>query len=322
MKITVIGCGRWGSLIGWYLAEKKKHDVTMYGPADTPHMKRFLAERRNDLLVLPDTVRLCTDITEAVASCETLIISIGAQSLRGLMEELKPLGIKNKTIVLCMKGIEAETGKRLSEITAEALDPSVKIAVWVGPGHVQEFYAGVPNCMVIDSSDTATKEHLVQEFSSDLIRFYYGEDLIGSEIGAASKNVIGIAAGMLDGRGLSTLKGALMSRGTREIARLIAAMGGNELSAYGLCHLGDYEATVFSRFSHNRAFGEAFVKGETFGALAEGYATAKAMVLLGERYGVDLPICQTVYRILYENADPMTSLHALFDRTIKNEFYL
>ncbi len=322
MKITVIGCGRWGSLIGWYLSSQKGHDVTMYGPADTPHMQRFLKERRNDLLVLPERVKLCTDIKEATDTCETLIISIGSQGLRGLMEELKPLGIKNKNVVLCMKGIEAETGKRLSEIASETLDASVKIAVWVGPGHVQEFYAGVPNCMVIDSLDEATKKYLVEEFSSDLIRFYYGEDLIGSEIGAASKNVIGIAAGMLDGKGLSTLKGALMSRGTREIARLIAAMGGNELSAYGLCHLGDYEATVFSRFSHNRAFGEAFVKGESFGALAEGYATTKAMVLLGEKYHVELPICQAVYAILYEQADPMTALHSLFDRTIKTEFYL
>ena len=93
--------------------------------------------------------------------------------------------------------------------------------------------------MVIDSKDEDVKHRLVAEFSSDLIRYYYGQDLLGNEIGAASKNVIGIAAGMLDGLGLSTLKGALMSRGTREIARLIKAMGGNELSAYGLCHLGD-----------------------------------------------------------------------------------
>ena len=95
-----------------------------------------------------------------------------------------------------------------------------------------------------------------------MIRFYYGQDLIGNEIGAAAKNVIGIAAGMLDGFHLSTLKEALMSRGTREVARLIKAMGGNELSAYGLCHLGDYEATVFSEFSHNRRFGELFVQGK------------------------------------------------------------
>ena len=221
-----------------------------------------------------------------------------------------------------MKGIEAATGKRLSQVAQEYLDPSVKVAVWVGPGHVQEFYAGIPNCMVIDSEDEETKHRLVQAFSGDLIRFYYGTDLVGSEIGAAAKNVVGIAAGMLDGYGLTTLKGALMSRGTREIARLISAMGGSELSAYGLCHLGDYEATVFSKFSHNRAFGEAFVAGRPYTELAEGYATVRALVLLGQTYGVDLPICRAVYHILYDGADPRTELESLFGRAIKTEFYL
>ena len=162
----------------------------------------------------------------------------------------------------------------------------------------------------------------MEAFSGDIIRFYYGTDLIGSEIGAAAKNVIGIAAGMLDGFGLTTLKGALMSRGTREIARLISAMGGSELSAYGLCHLGDYEATVFSRYSHNRAFGEAFVTGTPYQELAEGYATVKALVLLGRVYGVELPICRAVYRVLYEGAEPRAELEELFGRSLKTEFYL
>ena len=237
------------------------------------------------------------------------------------MEELRPLALRDRIVVLCMKGVEADTGLRLSEIAGAALDPSCRIAVWVGPGHVQEFYAGIPNCMVIDSADGEVKRRLVNAFSGDLIRFYYGEDLLGSEIGAASKNVIGIAAGMLDGMKLTTLKGALMSRGTREIARLIRAMGGNELSAYGLCHLGDYEATVFSLFSHNRAFGEAWVTHRPYTELAEGYATVRAMCLLGDRYGVDLPICRAVYRILYENADPIAELQTLFSRHVKTEFY-
>lgn len=323
MNITVVGCGRWGSLITWYLSARKGHTVTLYGRATSAHMQRFLAERRNDLLVLPDSVRLSTELGVcADPACDTVVISIGAQGLRGLMEELSVYRLQNKTIVLCMKGIEAATGKRLSQVAQEYLDPSVKVAVWVGPGHVQEFYAGIPNCMVIDSEDEETKHRLVQAFSGDLIRFYYGTDLVGSEIGAAAKNVVGIAAGMLDGYGLTTLKGALMSRGTREIARLISAMGGSELSAYGLCHLGDYEATVFSKFSHNRAFGEAFVAGRPYTELAEGYATVRALVLLGQTYGVDLPICRAVYHILYDGADPRTELESLFGRAIKTEFYL
>lgn len=319
MKITVIGCGRWGSLITWYL-DKIGHQVTLYGRESSAHMRRFLSERRNDLLTLPESVRLSTDLSCA-RDAEAIIISVPSQSLRGLMEQLRSLGIQNTIFVLCMKGIEVESGRRLSEVAREGLNSSCPVAVWLGPGHVQEFYAGVPNCMVIDSEDAETKRLLVERFSSGLIRFYYGEDLIGNEIGAAAKNVIGIAAGILDGLGLTTLKGALMSRGTREIARLIEAMGGNPFSAYGLCHLGDYEATVFSPYSHNRRFGEMLVKGETFDKLAEGYYTSDALKRLGERYGVELPICGAVYRALYAGADPKAEIEGLFTRKLKNEFW-
>ncbi len=319
MKITVIGCGRWGSLITWYL-DRRGHDVALYGRAGSSNMQRFLETRGNDLLTLPETVALTTDI-RAAQDAEVLIVSINSQGLRKLFDEdLRPLQLKNKIIVLCMKGIEISTGKRLTEVVEELCDPSNRAAVWLGPGHVQEFYSGIPNCMVIDSRHEAVKNRLVEAFSGDLIRFYYGQDLIGNEIGGAAKNVIGIAAGFLDGMGLSTLKGALMSRGTREVARLIETMGGNPFSAYGLCHLGDYEATVFSPYSHNRRFGEMFIKGEHFDSLAEGYYTVAALHSLAEKHAVELPICEAVYRILYENADFDAEMDALFRRSLKNEF--
>ncbi len=319
LNITVIGCGRWGALITWYLSTLG-HSVTLYGRESSPHMQSFLKTRSNDLLTLPQSVTLSTSLAE-VTDAETLIVSINAQGLRRfLREELAPLGLKDKTLVLCMKGLENSTGKRLSQIVSEELDPSNRVAVWLGPGHVQEFYAGIPNCMVIDSADDTVKHELIDAFSGELIRFYYGQDLIGNEIGAASKNVIGIAAGFLDGYQLSTLKGALMSRGTREIARLIEAMGGNPVSAYGLCHLGDYEATVFSPYSHNRQFGENFVTGKPYSALAEGYETSAALRLLSKQYGVELPICEAVYRILYEQANPKDVMNDLFHRSLKKEF--
>lgn len=318
MQITVIGCGRWGSLIAWYL-DRLGHTVTLYGRAGSARMQRFLETRANDLLAMPDSVRLTTSLQQACRS-EVIVISIGVQALRGLVEEMRPYGVRNRTIVLCMKGLEIGTGLRPSEI-ASSLDASNAVAVWLGPGHVQEYYRGIPNCMVIDSADENAKNRLVEAFSGDLIRFYYGTDLIGNEIGAAAKNVIGIAAGMLDAMHLATLKGALMSRGTREIARLIHAMGGNELSAYGLCHLGDYEATVFSPYSHNRRFGEAFVQGEPYGELAEGYHTVRALCLLEEKTGAELPICHTVFDILYGGRDPQEALDALFaTRSLKREF--
>lgn len=318
MDVTVIGCGRWGSFIAWYL-DKINHKVTLYGRENSIHMNKFIAERKNEFIELTDTLQLSTNIG-LITKSDVIIISINSQGLQALMEELKNLNLKDKTIVLCMKGIEISTGRRLSQIVKENLDASNSVAVWLGPGHVQEFYRGIPNCMVIDSEDILVKEKLVNEFSSELIRFYYGQDLIGNEIGAAAKNVIGIAAGMLDGLKLSTLKGALMSRGTREIARLIIAMGGNELSAYGLCHLGDYEATVFSEFSHNRKYGEMFVQGVKYEKLAEGYYTVKALLKLGEIYGVELPICNAVYAILYNNKNSKEVLNDLFTRSLKKEF--
>ena len=318
MKITVIGCGRWGSLIAWYL-DRVGHRVTIYGREGSAHMQQFLNTRSNGLLTLPESVSLCCNLADAVADAETLILSIPSQGLRGLMGELSALGIEGRNLVLCMKGIEIESGKRLSEIAEENTHPSNRVAVWLGPGHVQEFYAGIPNCMVIDSRHEDLKKDLVESFSGELIRFYYGQDLIGNEIGGAAKNVIGIAAGMLDGLKLSTLKGALMSRGTREVSRLIEAMGGNPFSAYGLCHLGDYEATVFSPYSHNRKFGECVVTGEAYTDLAEGYYTAAALKNLEARYGVELPICDAVWNVLYDGKDPKGEIEGLFRRTLKFE---
>ena len=318
MISAVLGCGRWGTFIAWYL-DKIGHSVTLYGRSSSENMRRLMADRENEYLKLTDTIELTCSL-DCVDRAEIVVISVGAQNLRQLCTQLKERDVRDKIFVLCMKGIEIETGERLSSVVRECVDPSNKIAVWLGPGHVQEFYRGVPNCMVIDSDDDRVKRELVEKLSSNLIRFYIGADLIGNEIGAAAKNVIGIAAGMLDGVGQTSLKGALMSRGAREIARLIKAMGGSELSAYGLCHLGDYEATVFSPHSHNRRFGEAFAKGKRFDKLAEGCYTVKAILKLGEEYGVDLPICKSVYGVLYENADMQATLDSLFRRDTKCEF--
>lgn len=317
MRITVIGCGRWGTCIAWHLC-RIGHEVTLYGLPDAADARELIETRRNALMEIPDELCVTTDF-DCVKDAEIIVISVGSQSLRTVMKNLAPYDLKNIDFVLCMKGIECGSGLRLSEIVEEYADPSCKVAVWIGPGHVQEFYRGVPNCMVIDSKSEALKQKLVEEFSSDLIRFYYGCDLIGNEIGAATKNVIGIAAGMLDGLGLSTLKGALMSRGTREIARLIKAMGGNELSAYGLCHLGDYEATVFSEYSHNRMFGEMLVRGEKYDSLAEGYYTVDAVMILKERCNVELPICEAVWKCLYAGANVKDEISALFTRSLKEE---
>ena len=318
MNITVLGCGRWGSFLAYYHAQK--HDVCLYGRTNSRAYALLCETNENRYLTLPPSVQLTDNLAKALGFSDIIVISISAQQLRQLLCEIKTHDVKGKTFILCMKGIEAGSGLRLSQVVEQELGGEVNLAVWVGPGHVQDFVAGVPNCMVIDSANAQTIDFIVETLNSDLIRLYKGHDLLGTEIGAAAKNVVGIAAGMLDGKGLSSLKGSLMARGAREVARLMKAMGANELSAYGLCHLGDYEATLFSPHSHNRKFGETYIKDQPYAELAEGVPTVKALVKLGEQYEVDLPICKAIYAVLYKNADGTEALKQLFSRSVKGEF--
>jgi len=321
MNITLLGCGRWGSFIAWYMDAIKHNNVMVWGRENDPLLDNLIKARKNDYVEFPESIQLTHDLNKALNHSEIIIISISAQGVRNLMSNVSQIpNYTKKTFVLCMKGIEDSTGKRLSEVLIENGVDKNKIAVWVGPGHIQEFTRHVPNCMLIDSHNPELTKFLVDNFSSNLIRFYLGDDIIGSEIGAAAKNVMGIGAGMLDGLGYSVLKGALMARGAHEVSQLIKAKGGNELSAYGLCHLGDYEATLFSQHSHNRKFGEMFVKGEPFTKLAEGVATTKAMLKMAEELQIELPITQSIYNILNQKSTPQQILEDLFSRNNKKEF--
>ncbi|WP_439873483.1 NAD(P)H-dependent glycerol-3-phosphate dehydrogenase [Bacillus mycoides] len=320
LNISVLGCGRWGTFIAWY-ANKIGHNVMLWGRENSRNYIKLSETRKNDYLNLSEDIELSNSLHKAISIAEIIIISISAQELRSFASQLNLINkIQGKTFILCMKGLEATSGKRLSQVFSEIIETNVNIAVWVGPGHVQDFVNDIPNCMVIGSENISITKKIVQEFNSDLIRFYYGQDLIGNEIGAATKNVMGIAAGMLDGLNYSSLKGSLMARGTRELSRLVTAMGGNDLTIYGLSHLGDYEATLFSLHSHNRKFGEAFVTGQNFEKLAEGVSTVKALKELSKQYDVELPISNALYEILFEGKDAKDTLEELFLRPVKFEF--
>ena len=322
MKISVIGCGRWGSFHAWY-SSKIGHDVILYGRETSANMKQLETTGGNDYLQLPEEVKLTKNLADAINFGKVIIISVGSQDFRKLLQEIKSLpnvDLREKKFVLCMKGLESGTGKRLSVIFNEEMNFfGNKVAVWVGPGHVQDFVNDIPNCMVMSSADENFTREVVEIFKSPLIRFYYGNDLIGTEIGAAAKNVIGIAAGMLDGLNCSSLKGALMARGTAELSRLIEALGGEKMTVYGLSHLGDYEATLFSAHSRNRKFGENFVTNKKFDKLAEGVETTAALMELAKITNTDLPISRAVYRIIFDGKDPEDQLMHLFLRSTKSE---
>jgi len=319
LKVSVLGCGRWGTFLAWYSA-KIGHDVILWGREGSENYKTLKEDGKNEYLSLPSNLELSNSLERAVTESDYIIISISSQSLREFVRQISQFELENKTFILAMKGIESSTGKRLSQVFNEEVKDHYNLAIWVGPGHVQDFVKGVPNAMVISSDNIEVTKDIVETFGSDLIRFYYGQDMIGNEIGAAAKNVMGIAAGMLDGFKYSSLKGALMARGAREVSRLVRAMGGNELTVYGLSHLGDYEATLFSPHSHNRRFGEQFVKGEVFKKLAEGVHTVKALKLLSEHHELEMPISDAIHSIVHENKDAKEVLLDLFIRPIKFEF--
>ena len=319
MKISVLGCGRWGSFLAWY-NNYIGHDVVSFGREGSQSYTVLKETGKNEWVTLSEGIELSCDLKYSVERADIIIISINSQGLREFFSKITQYDYKDKKFVLCMKGIEINTGKRLTEVALESGIDKDHIAVWVGPGHIQEFTKKRPSAMVIDAYNAELKSYLIDTFKSDLIRFYSGNDIIGTEIGAATKNIMGIIAGALDGMELSTMKGPLMARGSREVARLIKVLGGNELSAYGLCHLGDYETTLFSEHSHNRRWGEMFVKGERFAKLAEGVMTAKAVSALAKRVGVDVPLTDAVNQMI-DGVPAEQLLKVLFDRPLTHEFY-
>ncbi len=319
-QISVIGCGRWGTFLGWYAANYCDiATVLLYDMETSPTYQQLKATRANDYLTLSDNIQLTADISEALKN-DFIIISISCQNLRKLAKQINGYNVEGKTFLLAMKGLEEPSAEILVDVFLSEIKQKIHVATLGGPGHVEDYMKKVPSAAVIDSYEPETQDRVIRLLQSDLIRFYYGTDIIGNQVGAALKNVIGLAAGILDGLGWYGLKGALMARAPIEVGRLIKHKGGNPASVYGLAHLGDYEATLFSKNSHNRMFGEMFAKGERYGKLAEGVDTLRAVKAIADREHIDMPICQALYKVLFEEADIKATIRTLFDRSLKKEF--
>lgn len=319
-QISVIGCGRWGTFLGWYMANKTAvESVLLYGLDGAPSYEELKNERKNEYLSLSDNMFLTTDLAKTLQN-DFIIISINCQGLRGLAKQINTYNVEGKTFLLAMKGLEEPSAEILVDVFLSEMKQKVHVATLGGPGHVEDYMKNVPSAAVIDSYEPETQDRVIKLMSSNLIRFYYGTDIIGNQVGAALKNVVGIAAGILDGLNWYGLKGALMTRAPLEVGRLIEFKGGNPASVYGLAHLGDYEATLFSRNSHNRMYGELLAKGEAYNKSAEGVGTLKAVKAIADREGLNMPICQALYRVVFENADIQSTIRGLFDRPLKKEF--
>lgn len=309
---AVLGSGRWGTLISWYM-NKLGYDLVLWGRKNSEKFQSLMKARCNSSICFGPEVRITDDLDLAILQ-EYIIISINSQNFRHFLSDLSSNGfdLSNKKIILCMKGIEESSGKRLTEVFKDFFPKIKNLAVWVGPGHVKSIVGGVPTCMVIDSENHDFKAELCKILSSNLIKCFVGEDLIGSEIGAACKNVLGIAAGVLDALNMESLKGPLMAIGSHEISKLIETMGGKKGSAFGLCHLGDFQATLFSKESNNRKFGESLVTGKVTNFVAEGVGTAKAIHKICKDKNLNLPICNQIYKIICGEVSAKSSIDYLF----------
>jgi glycerol-3-phosphate dehydrogenase (NAD(P)+) len=314
MSISVIGAGRWGCFLAWYLAIHKKESVLLFN-SDTPSFDLLMKTRKNDFLELSSSINFTTSLGDALKN-EQIVVAINAQNFKDLSREMESFNIKNKTLILAMKGIDVDTKQRLSQIAPKGNS----VAVLLGPGHVQDYVRGVYGCAVVDSHDKDVTHSVAKLFKSEIMRIFYGTDIIGNEICAAYKNVIGIVAGIMDGLGWQSLKGALMSRSILEIGNFVKHFGGKKETAGGLALLGDFEATLFSPYSNNRLYGEKFVKGEVLDKVCEGYFTLKAVYEMGKEAKLYLPITDCLYEIIYNKFDIETGIKKLFGIDEIDEF--
>jgi len=336
MRIAVLGAGSWGITLSILLAENS-HQVSLwsYSKEDAGRMR---ATRANpDFLpgiTIPESVRVEDDLDSSVDGAEMIVGAVPSQFLRSVVSRLKiPRsrggGAGGLTVVNVAKGVENNTLMTMSEMLHDTLPdlPSSRIATLSGPSHAEEVSRRIPTTVVAASTDLETARLVQKVFMLPHFRVYASNDIRGVEIGGSLKNVIAIAAGIIDGADLGdNTKAAVMTRGIAEIARVGVAMGAHIRTFSGLSGIGDLMVTCMSRHSRNRYVGVEIGKGRRLADIvggmvmvAEGIATTESAYALARRVGVEVPIISEVYRILFEEKDPLVACHDLMTRDPKGE---
>jgi len=327
---AILGDGAWGTAIALLLAQDPEHRVTLWSARE--ENARILREQRENVRLLPGvtippTVELTTDIAQAVAGADLWIAAIPTVYLRQTLQRIAP-GLRcDRPMLSLAKGLEIGTFLRPTEILREVLGVQ-HVAVLSGPSHAEEVSRGLPATLVAASSDLDLARWIQQRFSTDRFRVYTNLDVIGVELAGALKNIIGIAGGIGDGLALGdNAKAALLTRGLVEIARFGVALGAEHQTFFGLAGIGDLITTCFSRHGRNRRVGECLARGEKLdqilagtGMVAEGIYTTKSVYHRAQKMGIDMPITSEVYRVLYEDKDPLAALNDLMLREPKTEW--
>jgi glycerol-3-phosphate dehydrogenase (NAD(P)+) len=328
--IAILGAGSWGTALAVLLAERN--------PAlwdhDPERASALAASRCNERFLpgvpLPGTVRVTADLPDAVRGAELVVLAVPSHALAGLAAILAatPEFAADAILVNAAKGLEASTGRRPCEVLSATLPRwAPRTASVVGPSHAEEVARHVPTVVVAAGRDPEVLARVQEVFTTESFRVYTNDDLVGVELAVALKNVIAIAAGIADGLGFGdNTKGALLTRGLAEMARLGVAMGARAATFYGLAGLGDLVTTAISRHSRNRNLGEAMAHGRSLeqaldeiGMVAEGVRTTRAAVTLARGHRLDLPISTEVHAVLFEHKDPRRSIRDLMLRAPKAE---
>jgi glycerol-3-phosphate dehydrogenase (NAD(P)+) len=325
MKISVLGAGAWGTTLA-RLLHLGHNQVTLWGHSPG-HLEKLHQTRYNEKYLpgieLPSALKIESDIDHAISSAECIVIAAPSEGFREVTSHLASF---SGSVISVTKGIEHNSGLTMCGIIAETAPKATCVAL-SGPTFAIEVARGMPTAIVAASRDVSAAHRAQHLFNGPTFRVYTSTDILGVELGGALKNVIAIAAGVGDGLGFGdNSKAALVTRAIAEVRRLGVACGAQGETFTGLSGLGDLMVTCFSRLSRNRAFGERVGRGEKAAtiaaglqAVAEGYPTARSAYQLSRRLGLNTPILNEVYAMLYENKDVANAVYALMSRDLKAE---
>lgn len=331
MRITVLGAGSWGTTLA-ILLSYNAHQVILWAHRQD-HSRQMIESRENHALLpgveIPADIEITSDLEYSVSGCELIVAAVPAQFVRPVAERLRSRDFKSTIIVNVAKGIENNSLMTMSDVLVDVL-PSVKkdrIVTLSGPSFAEEVSRKVPTAIVAASTNLETAKQVQQAFMTPYFRVYSSDDIRGVELAGSIKNVIAVGAGIADGAGFGdNTKAAIMTRATAELSRLGMLMGAQQRTFAGLSGIGDLIATCMSKHSRNRHVGEEIGKGRKLSdvlaemvMVAEGVATTQSVHDLSRKYGVELPIANEVYEVLFEDKDPIIATSDLMSRDAKGE---
>ncbi|MGD9339384.1 MAG: NAD(P)H-dependent glycerol-3-phosphate dehydrogenase [Chromatiales bacterium] len=330
--MVVLGAGSWGTALAIQFSRAGRPTVLwgrdreqMAAMADARLNQRYLPDAP-----FPSNLVVEADLDAALAGARDILVVVPSHAFREMLQQISPFCGAGTRIAWATKGFELETGKLPHQVAEDVLGPDVPLAVLSGPTFAKEVGAGLPTAMTVASSDTGFARELAESLSSEAFRAYTSSDISGVEVGGAVKNVLAIGAGISDGLGFgANTRVALINRGLVEMMRLGVALGAQRETFMGLAGMGDLVLTCTDDLSRNRRMGLMLAAGKSvaeaqteIGQVVEGIQAARAVWQVAHRQGVDMPITEQIYRILYEGQSPSSAVEALMARDLRPEFPL